>query len=181
MAFFQSITTRTAGFMSVPQTALTSASKILSVVLMFIGGSPVGTAGGIKTVTLMVLFAVAASMIKNKDDVTLFNRTLTKQVTQKAVAVFTISSAIVFVSVILLSIAMPNADVMTLIYEATSAIATVGLSMDFTPTLNDFGKLIIIATMYLGRIAPISLAFAFNSKKKNLNSIKNPIEDISVG
>ena len=147
---------------------------------MFIGGSPVGTAGGIKTVTIVVLFATAYSEIKNKNEVSLFNRNLSRQITKKAVAVTSMSFSIVFISTVLLA-AVTNAPVLDIIYETVSATATVGLSRNFTPSLGLWGKLIIIATMYLGRIGPISLAIAFNSNKETGNVIKNPTEEISVG
>ena len=147
---------------------------------MFVGGSPVGTAGGIKTVTIVVLFATAYSAIKNKKEVSLFNRNLSRQTTKKAVAVTSMSFLIVFISTILLA-AVTNAPALDIIYETVSATATVGLSRNLTPYLGIFGKLIIIVTMYLGRIGPISLAVAFGSNKETANIIKNPTEEISVG
>ena len=180
VSFFQSITTRTAGFATVPQENLTNATAILCLFLMFIGGSPVGTAGGIKTVTVVVLFATAYSAIKNKNEVSLFNRDLSKQITRKAVAVISMSFSIVFIATILLA-AVTAAPAIDIIYETVSATATVGLSRNLTPCLGLWGKIIIIATMYLGRIGPISLAVALNSNKEKGNIIKNPTEEISVG
>jgi trk system potassium uptake protein TrkH len=180
VSFFQSITTRTAGFATVPQENLTNATAILCLFLMFIGGSPVGTAGGIKTVTIVVLFATAYSAIKNKNEVTLFNRNLSRQITKKAVAVTSMSFAIMFISTVLLA-AVTNAPALDILYETVSATATVGLSRNLTPYLGFAGQWIIIATMYLGRIGPISLAVAFHSNKETGNSIKNPTEEISVG
>lgn len=179
-SFFQSVTTRTAGFFTVPQENLTNGSALVSVLLMFIGGSPVGTAGGIKTVTIAVVVAAAVSTIKNKNDVTMFNRTLSKQAISKAVAVIFTSFTIMFVSTVLLS-AVTDASIIDILYETASATATVGLTRNLTASLNTIGKMIIIATMYFGRVGPISLAVAFNLKKQNPNIIKNPVEDISVG
>ena len=180
VSLFQSVTTRTAGFTTVPQQDLTNASSILCLLLMFIGGSPVGTAGGIKTVTFAVLAVSALATIQSKQEVSLFNRTISKQTVNKAVAVTMMSFAIMFTSTILLS-AVTHADALDVLYETVSATATVGLSRDLTPYLNGAGKAIIICTMYLGRVGPISLALALNSNKKHQNIIKNPIEDISVG
>lgn len=177
---FQSVTTRTAGFFTVPQENLTNASSVLSLLLMFIGGSPVGTAGGIKTVTFVVLFASALAAIKQRNDAVIFHRTLSKQAVTKATGVACMSFSIMFLSTILLA-AVTNASAMDIAYETVSATATVGLSRNLTGSLNMAGKWIIIATMYLGRIGPISLAFAFNLKKQSLNTIKYPAEDISVG
>ena len=180
VSLFQSITTRTAGFATVPQQDLTNASSILCLLLMFIGGSPVGTAGGIKTVTIAVLAVSALATIQNKNEVTLFDRNISKHAVNKAVAVTAMSFGIMFVSTLLLS-AVTTADALDILYETVSATATVGLTRDLTPYLNGAGKAVIIGTMYLGRVGPISLALAMNSSKKHPNIIKNPTEEISVG
>ena len=180
VSLFQSVTTRTAGFASVPQQDLTNGSSILCLLLMFIGGSPVGTAGGIKTVTFAVLAVSALATIQNKNEVTLFHRNISKQAINKAIAVTAMSFGIAFVSTLLLT-AVTDADSLDILYETVSATATVGLTRNLTGQLNMAGKLIIIATMYLGRVGPISLALALNSSKKNQNIITNPTEDISVG
>ena len=179
-SFFQSVTTRTAGFFTVPQENLSNSSALVSVLLMFIGGSPVGTAGGIKTVTIAVVVAAAIAAIKNQKDVTMFNRTLSKEAISKAVAVICTSFFIMLMSTLLLS-AVTDASFLDILYETVSATATVGLTRNLTGSLNTIGKIIIIATMYFGRVGPISLAIALNLKKQNPNIIKNPVEDISVG
>lgn len=179
-SMFQSVTTRTAGFITIPQQNLTNASAIVSLLLMFIGGSPVGTAGGIKTVTIAVLVVSAWATIQNKNEVTLFHRDISKRAVNKAVAVTAMSFCILFVSTLLLS-AVTRADMLDILFEAVSATATVGLSRDLTPHLNSMGKMIVIGTMYLGRVGPISLALVLNSSKKKPNIIKNPTEEISVG
>ena len=180
ISFFQSVTTRTAGFATIPQENLTNASSMISLLLMFIGGSPVGTAGGVKTVTIAVLLCSAYATITNRDDVELFHRTISPQAVKKSVAVVATSFCICFTSTILLS-AVCNADILDIIYETVSATATVGLSRNLTSTLNVWGKLIIIATMYLGRVGPISLVIAFTTKNQKTNIIKSPTEEISVG
>lgn len=180
ISFFQSITTRTAGFATIPQENLTIPSTLICLVLMFIGGSPVGTAGGIKTITIVSLFAVAITSIKNKKEVHLFNRNLSSEITRKAVAVTSMSFLIMFISTIFLSLSC-DANLVDILYETVSATATVGLSRNLTSTLNSFNKIVIIFTMYLGRVGPISLAIAFKSKKETINLITNPTEDVSVG
>ena len=180
VSLFQSVTTRTAGFATVPQENLTNASSIVCLLLMFIGGSPVGTAGGIKTVTFAVIIVSAIASIRNKEDSEVFGRRLSKQAVSKATAVTCMSFIIVFISTILLS-AVTQANALDVIYETVSATATVGLTKNITPSLGVAGKLIIIATMYLGRVGPISLAVAFKQSKDNQNIVRNPIEDISVG
>jgi len=179
-SFFQSVTTRTAGFATVPQQNLTNASSMISLLLMFIGGSPVGTAGGIKTVTIAVLVVSAYATVNNRNEVSLFHRTISKQAVNKAVAVTATSFVIMFASTVLLS-AVTDAEALDILFETVSATATVGLSRNLTGTLNGWGKVIIIVTMYLGRVGPISLATAFNSRKEVPNIIKNPTEKISVG
>ncbi len=180
IALFQSITTRTAGFASIPQESLTNSTVLICLILMFIGGSPVGTAGGIKTVTIVSLVAIAIASIRNKKDVVLFNRTLSSDITRKAVAVTCMSFSIMFLSTLLLSLTM-DAPITDILYETVSATATVGLSRNLTSSLNLLGKIIIIITMYFGRVGPISLAIAFKSNKSESNLIKNPTEDVSIG
>lgn len=179
-SLFQSVTTRTAGFATIPQQNLTNASAIVSLLLMFIGGSPVGTAGGIKTVTITVLLVSALATIKNKEDAVLFHRTIPKEAVNKAVAVTSISFIVMFTSTVLLS-AVSDAPALDIMYETISATATVGLTRNLTSSLNLWGKIILIVTMYLGRVGPISLLLAFNKKTGNKNIIKNPTEDISIG
>lgn len=180
VSFFQSVTTRTAGFASVPQENLTNASAAVSIMLMFIGGSPVGTAGGMKTVTIAVLVCSALATIRNKQNATIFGRRISDSSLKKAVAVVVAFITICAVSTVLL-LATSNASVIDVVYETVSATATVGLSRNYTASLNILGKLIIIATMYLGRVGPISLAIAFGSKSESQNVISEPTEDISIG
>ena len=180
VSLFQSITTRTAGFATVPQENLTGAASVVSLILMFVGGSPVGTAGGVKTVTVVVLLCSAFATIRNKQKATLFNRTISIQSIRKAVAVVMMFFIVMLTSIILLAIST-DADIVAVIYECISATATVGLSRDLTSELNFAGKLVIIATMYFGRVGPISLAVALGSKGENQNALSDPIEEISIG
>lgn len=180
VSLFQSVTTRTAGFASVPQENLTGASTVTSVIMMFVGGSPVGTAGGVKTVTVVVLLCSAVATIKNKRTASIFNRTISDGSIRKAVAVVTTFVVILLVSTVLLA-ASTDAPTIDVLYETVSATATVGLSRNLTGSLNAIGKIIIIVTMYFGRIGPISLAVALGSRKETQNVISEPAEDISIG
>ncbi len=180
VSLFQSVTTRTAGFATLPQENLTNASSIVCLLLMFIGGSPVGTAGGIKTVTFAVIIVSAIASIRNKEDAEVFGRRLTKQAVSKAVAVTCMSFIIMFTSTVLLSV-VTDANALDIVYETVSATATVGLTRNLTSSLCSIGKLIIIITMYLGRVGPISLAVAFKRRKDNQNIVRNPTQEISVG
>ena len=179
-SLFQSVTTRTAGFATVPQENLTSSAALVCLILMFIGGSPVGTAGGIKTVTFAVLVITAYSAIRNKNTTEVFSRAISERTVRKALSVLLMSFGIVFFSALLLS-AATRAEMLDILYETVSAAATVGLTRNLTPSLNNIGKIIIMITMYLGRVGPISLAVAFNLRRDNLNTVRCPEEEISVG
>ena len=180
VSFFQSITTRTAGFATIPQENLTNATTAVSIILMLIGGSPVGTAGGIKTVTIAVLVCSAFATIRNKNSATLFGRRISEYSVKKAVAVVVTFFTICAASTVLL-MATSNVSAIDAVYETVSATATVGLSRNLTASLNTFGKLIIIVTMYFGRVGPISLAVALGKKNESQNVISEPTEDISIG
>ena len=180
VACFQSVTTRTAGFASVPQENLTNASATVSLLLMMIGGSPVGTAGGMKTVTMAVLLCSALATVKNKTNATLFGRSISAESIRKAVAVAVMFLAICFTSTVLL-MTVSDASALDVVYETVSATATVGLSRNLTGSLCTAGKWIIIVTMYLGRVGPISLAVALGSSNQSQNVITEPSEEISIG
>ncbi len=181
VSFFQSVTTRTAGFATVSQTDLTTASTAVSLILMFIGGSPVGTAGGIKTVTVLILAAYALSTVQGRDEVAVFNRRIPDDALRRSVAVAGTSFLIAVLATVILAILTPGRDLADILYETVSATATVGLSRDLTPTLTAAGKLTVAVTMYLGRVGPISLAIAFGTRRKTVNAVKNPTEQVSVG
>lgn len=180
VSLFQSVTTRTAGFASVPQENLTNASSVISLLLMIIGGSPVGTAGGIKTVTIAVLICSAIATVKNRNHPAIFGRRISQASIKKAVAVVVTFITICVASTVLL-MATNDLEALSVVYEAVSATATVGLSRNLTATLNLAGKIIIILTMYFGRVGPISLAVALGSENESQNLISEPTEEISIG
>ena len=180
VSLFQSVTTRTAGFATVPQEDLTNAGALLSILLMFVGGSPVGTAGGIKTATLAVLCATAYHTIVGRQQIGLFHRGLSAATIRKAVAVAGMSLTVCLASTLALSM-VTAAPMVDILYETVSATATVGLTRGVTALLDVWGKLIVIVTMYFGRIGPISLAIALRTHKEEINSITDPTEEISVG
>ncbi len=180
VSFFQSVTTRAAGFVTIPQENLTNASIIISLPLMFIGGSPSGTAGGVKTVTAAVVIASVISTIRNRRVVEMFGRTITKQAVKRAIAVISVSFVTMLLSMLLLAV-VSEADFLSVLYEAAGAATTVGFSRGLTSQLDLWGKLIIIVTMYFGRIGPISLAVAFRANKEKQNIITYPEEEVSVG
>lgn len=180
-AMFQSVTLRTAGFFTISQKGLYNSTAFLSMILMFIGGSPVGTAGGIKTTTAAVLFFATWSTIKGKDYSTAFKRKINPATVRKALSVTMISLSAALLALVLL-LTFCEGDFMDLSYEVFSAIGTVGLTRSVTPGLNTFGKIIIIVCMYLGRTGPISLVIALNNiKGKATGLIEYPEENITVG
>ena len=162
-ALFQSVTLRTAGFATIPQESFRPASCLAYLVLMFIGGSPAGTAGGVKTVTIVMLIASMLANIKGKKDVTVMNRKIADEAIRRCVAIVTFSFSVLMALTVAL-LAVQRSDFLDTLYEMTSAIATVGLSRGLTGALYPAGKLIVTLTMYLGRIGPITLALAFNSR-----------------
>jgi len=161
-ALFQSVTLRTAGFATIPQECFRPASCLVYLVLMFIGGSPAGTAGGIKTVTTVLLFASMFANIRGRKNVIVCNRKIPDETIRRCVAIATFSfSTLLILTAALL--AVQQSDFLDTIYEVTSAIATVGLSRGLTGSLLPPGKLLVSLAMYLGRIGPITLALALNS------------------
>lgn len=181
-SLFQAVTVRTAGFQTMLQEDFSNASQLLSMLLMFIGGSPGGTAGGVKTVTVGMIYLSVLALLKGRKNAEVFKRQIPTEAVLKGLSVIVISLSALIVSTVALSIAMDGSSIMDIAYETTSAIATVGLSRSFTGALNTAGKIIIILTMYIGRVGPITMALAFNvygrRKKKNMQL---PEEKIMVG
>ena len=165
---FQSVTYRTAGFTTFPQDAMRESSTIVGDMLMFVGGSPVGTAGGVKTVTMCVLLANVDSFVRGSYEATVFRRRIPDGLIRKAVAIVVVH----FLLAIILSLALcvvEGATFVDSLYEIMSGLCTVGVSRGLTPTLSLTGRIIVILAMYLGRIGPTSMALFFpaNSNKKS--------------
>lgn len=179
-SLFQSVTTRTAGFFTISQEKFTNASAMVSMVLMFIGGSPAGTAGGMKTTTIAMILLTTMSFAKGRSDTEVFRRKIASDNVRLGLVVVTLGFIILFTAIILLS-ATENAPLVDVAYEATSALGTVGLSRNFTPLLSTLGKLIIIIVMYLGRIGPITLVVALSNKGSRNVRIDFPEKKIMIG
>ncbi len=157
---FQSVTFRTAGFASVPQQSLTDVSCLVGYIWMFIGGSPVGTAGGVKTVTMFIVIWNAFCYIAHRRSTAIFRRRISETMIRKAAAIVVVSLLFSLAFSALLA-AVSGAPLRDALYEIFSALATVGLSRGLTPTLGAASRLIVILSMYLGRIGPISMALFF--------------------
>lgn len=182
IAFFQSTTYRTAGFATIDQGALNDVSKMIACVMMFIGGSPAGTAGGIKTITLGVLYLNVRSVVKGESQVVAFSRRIGEEVNRRALALVCISVTIVACGSLALCL-IESFPMIDIFFECFSAFGTVGLTANLTPLLSDLGKTVIIVLMYIGRIGPISMALSFvhRSRNKKVNEITYPEGHILVG
>ncbi len=171
VSLFQSVTFRTAGFATVPQQALTPFTCIAGLLFMFIGGSPAGTAGGVKTVTAAILFLNTLAYVRQRGDTVIFRRRITHQMISKAIAVVTVSflMTMVFTLGLLLT---DDAPALSAVYEVFSATGTVGLSRGLTPTLTTEGRMIVILAMYAGRIAPISMLLFFSMGGRGRETVR---------
>lgn len=164
-SLFQSITPRTAGFNTIPLSAIAPWCLIVIMVLMFIGGAPGGTAGGIKVSTVSLLFHSSRCLLKGRRHVEIRNRTIGQQAIMTAFAISGLAVAYVACAVIALVWAEPQLPFFGLLFEVISAFGTVGLSLGVTPQLSPLGKSIIIITMYLGRIGPLTLFLALMRRR----------------
>jgi len=181
-SWFQAVSPRTAGFNSVNLSSLTTASVFLTIVLMFIGGSPGSTAGGIKTTTIGTIFLTVLSVLKGKDQTEVFGRTISFNTIKKALSIVAIATLIVSVGIMILSIT-ENATFIEILFEVVSAFGTVGLTLGLTPDLSLVGRLTIISIMFIGRLGPLTIALAINEMQKTHGNdrYKYPEGNILVG
>ncbi|MDX2254397.1 MAG: TrkH family potassium uptake protein [Pseudanabaenaceae cyanobacterium bins.39] len=179
-AWFQSVTSRTAGFNSIDNGKMTITGLFITIALMFIGASPGSTGGGIKTTTARILASCTGSALQGRDQVVIYELQVPNGLILKAVGVVVGSLFTVICATGLLSITEQNMDFMKILFEATSAFATVGLSTGITSSLSVAGQLIIITTMYIGRVGVLLLMAAFFADTKP-SLIKYPQESMLVG
>ena len=178
-AYFQAVTARTAGYNTLDIGALHSATQFLIIILMFIGASPGSTGGGIKTTTFGTLAISVWCMIRGKEDTEVFRRRIGKDQVYKSLAILLMATGLVSVMTLLLSVT-ESADFLAILFETTSAFGTVGLTMGITPDLTAFGRILIIMTMFLGRLGPLTLAFSL-TKARRKTHLRYPEEKIMVG
>ncbi|MCG0274547.1 MAG: TrkH family potassium uptake protein [Thermosediminibacteraceae bacterium] len=178
-AAFQSVTTRTAGFNTISQPDMSLAAKYFTILLMFIGASPGSTGGGVKTSTFALVLMMLYSVITSKEDVEIYKRRIPWDNVFKACVIMVIALLLVITVSFLLTLT-EEADFITILFETVSAFGTVGLSLGLTPHLSDAGKILIILTMFSGRVGPLTIALALASKKKTA-PLKHPEERILVG
>ena len=179
---FQSVTARTAGFNTVDIGALTAASKFILILLMFIGGSPGGTAGGIKTVTLAVVITAVIATLRKRDEVEMFGRSVRLVIVRRAITITVLFTVVLFAGTLALSVTerANGFSMLNVMFETASALGTVGLSTGITPALTTGGKLIITVVMLIGRLGPLTLlaSVTFNLKPARYSY---PDEAIIVG
>jgi trk system potassium uptake protein TrkH len=179
-AYFTATTPRTAGFNTLDTAALRPATQFLIVLLMFIGASPGSTGGGIKTTTFGLLAAAVWSQGRGRDDVVILGRRIPVEQVNRALAVTFLSSCLVVVVTLFLCLT-EEANFLTLLFETVSAFGTVGLSMGITPKLSSLGRLLIIGTMYAGRVGPLTLVFALAQSRKPQNGVRHVEDRVLIG
>lgn len=177
---FTSVSPRTAGFNSVPLDKLTNASVLMTIFLMFIGGSPGSTAGGIKTTTFGMVALTLVNVIKGRQDTEVFRRRFSKETIYKSFALFMIGTSIVIIVTMILSITEYGMDFLSVLFEATSAFGTAGLTLGITSSLSVIGKIVIIIGMYIGRVGPLTVALALTHRQKK-QGYKYPEGKILIG
>lgn len=178
-SMFSSVTARTAGFNSVDTGLLTDSSKLLTIFLMFMGGSPGSTAGGIKTTTVVVVFLYLWSNMRNDTGCNIFGRRLDDEVIKRASLVFYINLFLAMGAGLMIC-AVQRLDFLDILFEVISAIGTVGMTTGITRSLNMVSRVILILLMYCGRVGSMTFAMSFIEKRKNA-PVKLPVEKITVG
>lgn len=182
-SMFQSVTTRTAGFCTVSQGALHTESKLFCAILMFIGGSPGGTAGGVKTTTFAMLFLACLTFVRGGNDTECMGRKITVANFRTGFAVVMVAFAVFIAGTIAVLFLEPDSILLeNVIYETASAVGTVGLTADLTPRLCRASQYVLMVMMYIGRLGPLTMALMFAGKTHPRDRIRSlPEEQIMVG
>lgn len=178
-SFFSAVTPRTAGFNTVDIASFSEASKLLTIILMFIGGSSGSTAGGIKTTSLFIIFAFVASKVRGKDSISAFNKSIKDEFLHKALLVSTINMSLALTGTFIIAAVEP-ASLSNIFIETFSAISTVGLSAGLTSSLGVVSQIVLMILMFCGRVGSVSFAAAL-FEKRNPAPITYPAESITVG
>lgn len=178
---FHSVSTRTAGFATVSQSGLTNGSKLITCLLMFVGGSPAGTAGGVKTTTVAMLILACRSVIKGGRDTECFGRRIAEDNIRTGLAVIILSMGFLITGTVIVSVLESDVEFMRVLYETTSAMGTVGLSADLTLQLETASKYVIVMLMYIGRIGPVTMALIFGKGHTKDRVRELPEKRILVG
>jgi len=179
MSLFQGVTPRTAGFQTVSYPEMRESTLLVQVVLMFVGTAPTSTGGGIKVTTLALVALIVVAQVRGQDRITLFWRTLPRPLIARALSVLALASLLVLLSTLALMVS-DGLELLPALFEVTSAFGTVGLSLDVTPHLTTFGKILISVVMLLGRVGPITFIVALAVRQRTPR-YKYPEEEIAIG
>jgi trk system potassium uptake protein TrkH len=179
MSLFQGVTPRTAGFQTVSYPEMREPTLLVQTVLMFIGTAPTSTGGGIKVTTLALVVLIVAAQVRGQERITLFWRTLPRPLISRALSVLAVASLLVLLSTLALMVS-DGLELLPALFEVTSAFGTVGLSLDVTPHLSTFGKILISVVMFLGRVGPITIIVALAARQRTPH-YRYPEEEIAIG
>ncbi|MBE6070758.1 MAG: Trk family potassium uptake protein [Clostridium butyricum] len=179
-AYFAAVTPRTAGFNSISTDGMTMAGKLLTIMLMFIGGSPGSTAGGLKTTTIGILVLTVICVLTGREDTEAFGRRFSKETVYKSFTIVFVGIMWVIGVTLFLTINEPEQSFINLFYEATSAFGTAGLSTGVTQEIGTFSKILLMISMYIGRVGPLTVLFAIINRKKR-TGYKYPEGKILIG
>jgi trk system potassium uptake protein TrkH len=179
-AYFQAVTPRTAGFNTIDLNHLFLSTQLLIMLLMFVGGSPGSTAGGIKTSTFALLWLAIYSILRGKRDTEIFRRRIAHQEVFRALAIALLGLFVVFLMTFLVALTREDAGLVKVLFEVVSALGTVGLSLGLTTELNDLGRLLIMVTMFFGRLGPLTIGYALAYRQKQPD-VRYPEGKIMIG
>ncbi len=181
-ALFQSVTLRTAGFNTIDQAALRDSTKLVGGLLMLVGCAPASTGGGIKVTTFALIVLTVRMVARGESSIVVFKRRIDRTMIQRAVAIAFIALAVAFVDICALSLLQPEAAFLDLYYECVSAVGTVGISAIGTANLCPLARLLIIITMYIGRIGPLTMALLFTKRQTRARElVKYPEDRVMLG
>jgi trk system potassium uptake protein TrkH len=180
-AAFQSVTFRTAGFNTVDLSEISRVTLVISLILMYVGGSPGGTAGGVKTTTVAVAAFAVIAMLRGRDEVEIGDRSVPKAVVYRSIAILLSFTGMFVVGVILMLVAEPDKSLDSLLFETMSALGTVGVSFGITPYCSAVGKLVLVMLMFAGRVGPLSMALAIGEDVRGRAGVKLPEGKMMVG
>lgn len=179
-ALFASMTARSSGFSTINYQLISDGSALFSMLLMYIGGSPGSMGGGIKNITALVILLYIWTVVSNKEQTVVFKRAVPPRTIYKALVIAMMAAGAIFFVTLLLTIT-EEIEFIRLMFEATSAVATVGLSMNVTPELSNAGKWIVLVAMYVGRLGPLTIALALAARQPDKAHLKYPEDHLYVG
>ena len=181
VSFFQTVTMRTAGFATIDYTNAHPTSILLYCIQMLIGGSPGGTAGGVKTTTFLVVLLFIRSEVYDEGMIQFRHHSISQEMARKALTIFIVFTTLILTSVFLLSLTDPEVPLLYTLFETISAVCTVGVTANLTPTLSFLGKIIIMLLMFIGRIGPLTVLLSFSNRNKKALDMKYAKGPLLIG